>query len=277
MAQRRGGVGNKLKLHEGERVINTLVDSNQGTLLLFSNKGKFYNYPLTKFMPNTVVNLHDIIITNEDEQITSITSYANIKNTPYILFTTKQGLVKKSLLEEYQVKKASGAIGIKLKDNDEIVSISFINIEQLGILTKTGNFVIINTEDIRAIGKIASGIKGIALNPGDEVVAARPINKEKEIVTITAKGIVSRSLSSEFRLTGRGSKGTKIQKIAENDYMSDFICINDSNEEGLIFSKKSLIKIAINSIPLTNRGATGVKGIKIKDDDRVIKLELNKS
>lgn len=277
IAQRRGGVGSKLKLHEGEYVINTLVDSNQGTLMLFSNKGKFYNYPLTKFIPNTVVNLHDIIITEDNEQITSITSYANIKNTPYIIFTTKQGLVKKSLLEDYQVKKASGAIGIKLKENDEIISISFMNIEQLGILTKTGNFVIINTEDMRVVGKIASGVKGVALSSNDEVVAAHPINKEKELLTITVKGQSSRTSVTDFHITGRGTKGVKVQKINENDFMCDFVVTSNINEEVLIFSKKSSLKIPINSVPLTARGAAGVKGIKIKDDDKVVRIELNKS
>ena len=275
VTQRRGGVGTKFKLHAGEYVTHTVCDSNQGTLIFFSNTGKFYCCPMSKFSPNTVVNIHDIIMMGETESITTITSYTNSSDYKHILFVTKSGMIKKSLLEEYKVKKASGAQGIKLKDDDEVLNISFINSEPIGILTKTGNFVIINTEDVRPVGKVALGVKGLTLNDGDEVVAANAIMGD-EIISISKMGKTSRSSVDDFRTTGRGTKGVKIQKLANNDYMRDFICATGNEKECLIFTKKAMIRIPFDSISKTNRGAAGVTGVNVTNGDEVVKIAIEK-
>lgn len=268
MMTRRNTVGSKIKLASGEYIIKSIAETNLGHIMLFSNKGKFFDIGLQDITNQSMISAYDFLKLSPDEKITEIISYRDTSSYKYIIFITKQGIIKKSLLSEYEVKRSTGAQGIKLKDNDEIVSTLFTNNEKIGIVTKNGQFIIFGHEEIRAIGKIAAGVKGIELREGDEVVSARLIsNNVQEIISITKNGVANRVPINEFNISQRGGKGVKIQKLEEDNVCSFIPVINE--KEVSIASKTSLVKIPVNSIPKTARGSKGVKTIKLTDTNEV--------
>lgn len=272
IVQRRGGVGSKIKLNSGECVIDTITDTNIGTLMLFSNKGRYYSYPMSELNIKGARSIYDMVKLQDGEQITNIMSFAKAKSYKYIVFVTKDGMLKKSLLEEYKAKKSLGAQGIKLKDGDEIVSICFMNDERLGILTKFGQFAIINTKDVNPIGKVAMGVRGMKLNDGDCVCCARPVYDDvKSIVSVSSCGMASKTPIGDCPTSNRDVKGYKLQKLGDNDTMCGFVGISGKTE--LTFTTSSaVLKMDSNAIAETGRGAIGVKGMKVKDGDRVLDI-----
>ena len=191
----------------------------------------------------------------------------------YIIFITKKGIIKKSLLNEYNIKRSGGARAIELGEDDEIVSILFTNEEPCGILTAEGNLLLMQTKDIRAIGRIAKGIKGIKLNDNDYVVSARPIpNSTKEIMSISSLGLSKKTDITEFTYTSKNTKGKKIQKIIDYDFMVDFIPIINEKEI-LIVSSSAQLKVSLDEITNLSRGAQGSKTIKLKNNEKVISLQ----
>lgn len=275
MTQKRNSVGSKLKLEEGEYVIETISDSNLGSLMLFSDKGRYYNYEL-KDLSIGKTTCYSILQLGEGEHITNLTTYSKAKSLNYIVFVTKDGLIKKSLLEEYKARKITGAQGIKLKDGDEVVSISFVNEEPIGILSKKGQFVIITTKDIRPIGRIASGVRGIKLGEDDYAVCAMPIVNCKDIITISKNGMISRTDRKEFSLSSRDTKGAKIQKLGEDDEMRSF-CLWNGEEEILVASTGNALRFPISTIPTTGRGAQGVRALKLGENNKVINAMILKN
>ena len=275
MTQKRNSVGSKLKLEEGEYVVETISDSNLGSLMLFSDRGRYYNYEL-KDLSIGKTTCWSILQLGEGEHITNLTTYSKAKDLSYIVFVTKDGLVKKSLLEDYKARKVTGAQGIKLKEGDEVVSISFVNEEPIGILSKKGQFVIITTKDIRPIGRIATGVKGIKLGENDYAVYAMPITDCKDIITVSKNGMISRTDRKEFSLSGRDTKGTKIQKLGEDDEMRSF-CLWNGEEEILVASTGNALRFPVSAIPTTGRGAQGVRALKLGENNKVINAMILKN
>lgn len=267
--QKRAGLGNKIKLSKDEYVISSCKCETIDTVLLFTKKGLFYHYPVASFPLEEKIYLEDI----GNDSVCAIAGFN--KNTPkHIIFFTKNSIIKKSLLSEYQVKRGNGAKALNLTDGDEIASICFCDDEDVGILTKKGFFIRTSSSDIRAIGRIAAGVKGIKLASGDEVVAGRVIPKDvKSIITVSEDGYVNRTPLNEFSISGRTTKGLCAQK--SSTALVDFITINDEKEI-IIATNNSCIKFELSSVPATlTRAARGVIGIKIKDNDKVIRILKN--
>ncbi len=271
--QKKGGVGNKLKLEKGEYIISNKVGDNTDMVLFFSNKGNFYHAKMNEFPVGEKIHISTLISIHSYEEICATTILSKNNNKEYIVFITKQGLIKKSQLSEYNIKRSGGARAIELNENDEIISVLFINDEPISILTAEGNLLLTQTKDIRSIGRISKGIKGIKLNETDKVISARIISPNpQEIVSITKNGLSKRTSFNELSYTGKNTKGKKVQKIIEGDLMSDFLLLNNEKDI-LVVSSSAQLKIAVNEISISSRGAQGSKTIKLKDNDRVISLQ----
>ena len=271
--QKKGGVGNKLKLEKGEYIISNKVGDNTDIVLFFSNKGNFYHAKMNERPVGEKIHISTLISIHSYEEICATTILSKNNNKEYIIFITKQGIIKKSQLSEYNTKRSGGARAIELNENDEIVSVLFTNEEPISILTAEGNLLLTQTKDIRSIGRISKGIKGIKLNETDKVISARivPFNPQ-EIISITKNGLSKRTSFNEFSYTGKNTKGRKVQKIIEGDLMSDFLVLNNEKDI-LVVSSSTQLKIAINEISISSRGAQGSKTIKLKDNDKVISLQ----
>lgn len=271
--QKKGGVGTKFKLEKGEYVVSNRVGDNTDTVLFFSNRGNFYHLKMSELPVGEKIHTSGLISIHSYEEIRAATILSKKSDKKYIIFITKKGIIKKSLLNEYNIKRSGGARAIELGEDDEIVSILFTNEEPCGILTAEGNLLLTQTKDIRAIGRIAKGIKGIKLNDNDYVVSARPIpNSTKEIMSISSLGLSKKTDITEFTYTTKNTKGKKIQKTIDYDFMVDFIPIINEKEI-LIVSSNAQLKVSLDEITNLSRGAQGSKTIKLKNNEKVISLQ----
>lgn len=271
--QKKGGVGTKFKLEKGEYVVSNRVGDNTDIVLFFSNRGNFYHLKMSELPVGEKIHTSGLISIHSYEEIRAATILSKKSEKKYIIFITKKGIMKKSLISEYNIKRSGGARAIELGEDDEIVSILFTNEEPCGILTAEGNLLLTQTKDIRAIGRIAKGIKGIKLNDNDYVVSARSIpNSTKEIMSISGLGLSKKTDITEFTYTGKNTKGKKIQKIIDYDFMVDFIPIIDEKEI-LIVSSSAQLKVSLDEITNLSRGAQGSKTIKLKNNEKVISLQ----
>lgn len=271
--QKKGGVGTKFKLEKGEYVVSNRVGDNTDTVLFFSNRGNFYHLKMNELPVGEKIHTSGLISIHSYEEIRAATILSKKSEKKYIIFITKKGIIKKSLISEYNIKRSGGARAIELGEDDEIVSILFTNEEPCGILTAEGNLLLTQTKDIRTIGRIAKGIRGVKLNDNDYVVSARSIpNSTKEIMSISGLGLSKKTDITEFTYTGKNTKGKKIQKIINADFMVDFIPIT-TEKEILVVSSGAQLKVSLDEITNLSRGAQGSKTIKLKNNEKVISLQ----
>lgn len=276
ITQKRGGKGIKAKLPQGEYIVNSISEVNSNMLLLFSNKGKAYNILLNNLELNTPTYPETLFKMDVDEYICNICSYDKTDSNEYIIFTTKFGMVKKSKLSEYKMKKSNGIIAIKLKENDSIVSIGFTSNDTLGILTSNGNFVRIETDTINPTGRVSMGVTGIKLSGNDEVVCACLIpNDTKTILSISMAGLAKQTDISEFPITSRAIKGSSIQKLKDNDSMSYFLPIDNSKNELIVISTNGNIKIPLSQISCCGRHTVGTQAKKLSENEKIKSLITN--
>lgn len=270
--QKRGGVGSKLKMDKGEYIISTLsVDTNE-TILFFTHDGDFYSYKASNLPIGEKVSIETLITLKNWQKVRAISSIKEKNNNDFILFITKNGYIKKSEFSEYNTNRAIGIRAIALDDGDEITNVLFTNKEKVGIVTECGNFVVVRTDDIRPIGRIAKGVKAIKLNEDDHVIKAHLIpSTSKEIVSISGAGLCKRTDIKEFSTQSKNTKGSKIQKVIDGDWIADFIPVSTESEL-LIAATNSCIKISLQEVPLLSRGTQGNKTIKLTSTENVVGL-----
>lgn len=255
--QRRNGIGQKFKLDKDEFIVDNLIGQNTDTILFFNNKGNYYHTKLGVF---NIGEKQYLSAYGLNDDITTAVLLNPQNKDKFITFITKNGIVKKSSLKDYNLKRNNGAQAIKLDSGDEIISTLILENERIGILSHMGQFIIIESKDIRPIGRIARGIIGMKLGAGDYVQSARVIPAAaKEVFSISFDGYGKLTSLSEFNVTNTNTKGTKIQRA---DNMCDFIPLS-STSDILINSTTTQIRIAYNDVPKLSRGAQGTKLIKL--------------
>ena len=259
-SQKRNGIGTKFKLEKDEFIVDNLVGENTDTILFFTKTGMYYHINMGVFNIGEKQYLSNFGMA---DNITAAALY-NTKNIDkYIVFVTKRGILKKSKLSEYNLKRNVGAQALKLDDGDEIVSILFINDEQIGILSREGQFIRIQSTPIKSLGRVTRGVIGIKLNASDYVVSAHAIKPNTQyIFSITSDGYGKMTSIKEFSITGTNTKGVKIQK---SDALCDFATITNIADI-LVNSNTTQIRIKYQDIPIISRGTQGVKLIKLTDN-----------
>ena len=263
-SQRRNGVGTKFKLEPEEFVVDNLVGENTDTILFFTKKGMYYHLNLGVFNIGEKQYLSNFNISGD---ITAAALVNKKEIDGNIIFITKKGLLKKSKLSEYNLKRSTGAQALKLDDGDEIISILFTTDERVGILSREGQFIMIESKPIRTLGRLTRGIIGIKLSPSDYVVSARVIPKmTKYLFSINSEGNGKNTFIDEFNITSTNTKGVKIQK---SDALCDFIPVID-NSDILINSSNAQIRIKHDDIPILSRGTQGVRLMRLTATNDII-------
>ena len=272
--QKRGGVGNKLKMEKGEYIISTLSVETNETILLFTNDGDFYSYNGANLPIGEKIHIESLINLKNHQKVKAIASINEKNNNNFILFITKNGYIKKTEFSEYNTNRSIGIRAITLDKDDEIINVLFTNKDKIGIATEFGNFIIIETKDIRPIGRVTRGIKAIKLNDGDLVAQTHLIPPStKAILSITNSGFCKSTKITEFSVQGKNTKGSKIQKLIEGDLIADFAPIINEKEM-LVAATSSCIKILVDDIPSSSKNTQGNKTIKLSSNDLVIGLSL---
>lgn len=271
--QSRGSVGHKIKLDKGEFIVNSLNAENIDNILLFTNFGNFFTIKVTDIPLEEKIYLGNYINLKEDEEVLTGLSLNKNKLKENLIFVTKKGIVKKTSLEEYNSRKQIGVKAIELEEGDKLISVLLVNNEKLGLLTKEGNFLMFNPDEIRQTGRVTKGVKGIKLQEGDSVVSAHLINKTvREFASITKKGYTKRTNKKEFSYGSRYTKGKRIQNLKEeDDYLVDFLPIERDNKIMIVTSNTQL-KIDLDSIPLIGKDTYGAKATKLSQNSRIVKL-----
>lgn len=260
--QRRGGKGVKTK----DEIISDVIKTNTvDTLMFFTTKGKMYRTIADNIPTGTNitkgVSVNSLIKLDRNEKVIAITSLHRKSTPKYVIFVTKNGMVKKSYLEEYtKTNRNTGIAALNVKENDEVVRIIFQDEEDMILLTKNGMSIKFATKEINPVGRAAMGVKGIKLSEDDEIVAALPIHKTSDTVAIfTENGLGKKVSLEDFPLQGRGGKGTICSK---SSIIKGLMISNEDNI--LICGNKSSICISAKDIPLLSKISQG--NILLKDN-----------
>ena len=189
------------------------------------------------------------------------------------MFVTKNGLFKKTLLEEYiQTKRSTGIAAINLKEGDSIANIELMNEEDMIIITKKGQSIHFETKDIAAIGRVTSGVKAVKLIEGDEVIAGLPIrDTNAQIAVFSANGYAKKTKIEEIPVQGRAGKGLAIYKL--NQESGDLVgAAHVIDEDNILLLGKKSICISATEIPSLGRVASGNIMIKDSQINSIVKL-----
>jgi DNA gyrase subunit A len=270
MKQRRGGKGSKVKLADNEIILKTINDDNFSSLLVFSNFGKMYTLSIDELPVNAKVNIAQLFEFEKGEKPTTITSLCRKNKVKYFTFITKNGMIKKTSAEEYNLKKTKATKAINLKEGDEVVSVHFMNEEKIGILTFNGNCVIINTDDVNEVGRVTQGVRAIKLSDGDRVIASHIINGNY-LATISANGLIKKTDIEEFPVCTRGTKGKKISKVRDEDRIINFLTFKEDCDI-IIISNKGLLKTNTSEIKVQSRESTGLKAMSLPENAEIVDL-----
>ena len=231
--------------------------------MLFTSKGKMYRLLVDNVPAGTNaskgVNISSLLNIEPDEKVIAMTSLNRKTDAEYVVFVTKQGLIKKTALEEYKsVKRNTGIAAIKLKEGDSIANVTFLKDEEIIVITKEGMSIHFTTADINPIGRATSGVKSIKLDDGDEVLIGLPIHKKTDnVAIITTKGLGKKVALEEFPLQGRGGKGVYAHKPSEMTGKIAGAAMVDNEDNILVVGKPNSICISAEDMPTTGRAAAG--------------------
>ena len=266
--QKRGGVGNKLKLNGGEYVIATESCETIDTISFYSNCGKYYTYCAKDLPILEKLSLESIFKIEENEFINNMSVIS--QDNKFIAFITKKGLIKKSNLSDYR-SKANGVKAIELMPDDEIRSTLILKNEKIGILTEKGYFLICETDDISPIGRVARGRKCISLGENDFVRQAAIIPEgTNEILFVTNTGYVKKINKNLIPIQGLNTKGKKVYKTEDGELMAGFLVAD--NNEVIVNTTNTMVKLNLNDIPSLSLSAKGVISVKLNKNQKVIGL-----
>lgn len=248
-------------------VLDAIKTNTVDTVMFFTSKGKMFRCLADDIPTGTNVSrgalVSDLVKLDKDEKVMAVTTLHRSSTPKYIIFITKNGMIKKSYLEEYmKTNRNSGIAALKLKEGDEVVNIIFQDEEELVLITKNGMSIRFSTKDINPIGRISQGVIGIKLSEGDEVIAGMPVHKLTDYVAIfSSDGLGKKVNLNEFVIQGRGGKGNIVskEKVVGAAMISD-------EDNILISGNASSVCISAKDVPLLGRIAAGnimIKGNRI--------------
>ena len=278
--QNRGGVGVKGMSTNDEDFVEYLLNlSTHDYILIFTNKGKVYRlkgYEIPEFSRQSkglpIINLLPV---EKDEKISNIIKL-NVENKEkYLILATKQGLIKRTNLEEFDSIRSTGKICIKLKDNDELIGVKKTNGDSNILLaSSTGRMNVFNENEIRVMGRTASGVKGINLGEAS-CVSMENVEDSDNILIVTENGYGKKTLISEYRKTKRGSKGVKALNITEkNGNIASIKKVKDDNDLMIITNQGIIIRLPLDQVSQLGRVTQGTRLINLKENQKVSSVSL---
>lgn len=257
--QKKGGKGLK---SADDVILDTIKTNTLDTLMYFTNKGKMYRTLVSAVPSEKAAAVSNIVKLEPNEKVMAISSLHRTSIPKHIVFVTKGGMIKKSLLEEYtKTNRNTGVAAIKLKEGDELVDILFMDDEDVIIISKNGMAIRFSIKDIGASGKNTLGVIGMKLTEGDSVVSVVPVHKDSDtLATFTASGLGKKMDLSNFMNQSRGGKGLIIYPKNEEEVIGAAMVSDD--DMILLNGMKTNICFSAKDIPLMSRSTKGNMMIK---------------
>ncbi len=274
--QNKGGVGIKgMSTNDDDFVEILKSGTTHNHVLFFTNKGKVYRikgYEIPEYSRQSkglpIINLLPI---EKDEKINNILLDNGDKNNKYLVVTTKNGLIKRTSVDEFENIRKNGKIAITLKENDEVLSVHFTNgNDDVVIAANNGRMIRFNESEIRVMGRTASGVKGIELSENCFCVGAEIAKEGQDVLVVTEKGYGKRTDINEYRLTHRGSKGVKTLSITEkNGTIVAFKTVTEDKDLMIITDQGIVIRISLDKVSKMSRVTQGVRLMNLRDGQKV--------
>lgn len=282
-SQRRGGKGiTGISTREEDFVKQIFTTSTHDTVLFFSNKGKLYRlrgYEIPEAgrtaKGTAIVNLLSL---DAGEKISAIIPISNFEDGKYLLMATRNGLIKKTALQEYNSTRKTGLLAITLKDDDELIDVRLTDGEDNVVLvTSKGMCITFDEKDVRPVGRSAQGVLGIRLDEDDFVIGMESIladNKKATLLAITENGFGKRTELDEYRVQNRGGKGVITYKITPKT--GNIVGIRVTNEDDdamLITNSGTIIRIKVKDVSILGRATQGVTLMRTSENEKVVSIE----
>ncbi|WP_394581551.1 DNA gyrase subunit A [Cytobacillus firmus] len=272
-AQKRGGRGIQgMGTNEDDFVEHLITTSTHDTILFFTNKGKVYRakgYEIPEFNRTAkgipIINLLGV---DKDEWVNAIIPVEEFADDWFLFFTTKQGISKRSPLSSFANIRNNGLIALNLREDDELISVRLTDgSKEIIIGTSHGMLIRFPEEDVRSMGRTATGVKGINLSSGDEVVGMEVLEDDSQVLIVTKNGYGKRTPAEEYRVQGRGGKGIKTCNITDkNGSLVSMKAVTGEEDVMLITTGGVLIRMAVSDISTMGRNTQGVRLIRINEE-----------
>ena len=279
-SQNRGGVGIKGMTTNDEDFVEHMINlSTHDYILFFTDKGKVYRlkgYEIPEFSRQSkgipIVNLLQV---EKDERVNAVIQINREEECKYLLFATEGGVVKKTLISEFANIRNSGKICISLRDNDKLIDVKKTTGNDLVLLgSDSGRMVKFNENEIRVMGRTASGVRGISLD-GSKCICSEIVKEDDTILLVTEKGYGKQTKVSEYRQTRRGSKGVKAMNITDKNGSLVSVKIVQDNQELVIMTNSGMtMRMPLDQISLLGRVTQGLRLINLKDNQKVSTISL---
>jgi DNA gyrase subunit A len=275
--QQRGGRGvTGMDMKDGDFIEHLFVCSSHDYLLFFSNRGKVYRskvYELPEASRTAKGRaLVNILPLRERERIQAVLSTRDFSETEYLVFATRRGTVKKTALEAYNTPiKADGIIAINIRDDDELLAVRAVDVEdEVIMVSRAGLTVRFAESDVRAMGRDTTGVRGMDVGHGGQVIAMDIARDDMDLLVVTENGYGKRTQIGEYRKTNRGAKGVKTIGLTERKGALAGALVVREHQELLFISVGGMIqRTSAAGISRQGRAATGVRVMNLKEDDLV--------
>ncbi|MGO4585052.1 DNA gyrase subunit A [Arthrobacter sp. 2RAF6] len=283
-SQQRGGKGVKGAQLRGDDVVeHFFVTTTHHWLLFFTNLGRVYRakaYELAEAGRDAKgQHVANLLAFQPDEHIAQVLDLRDYEQAPYLVLATKNGLVKKTRLEDYDTNRTAGVIAINLRDEDELVSAQLVSeTDDLLLVSRKGQSIRFTATDeaLRPMGRATSGVTGMKFREDDELLAADVVQDGSFVFVVTEGGYAKRTAVEEYRLQGRGGLGIKVAKLQEErgDLVGALI-VNEEDEVLVVMEGGKIVRSAVAGVPAKGRDTMGVIFAKPDKNDRIIEVARN--
>ncbi|SEC31264.1 DNA gyrase subunit A [Paenibacillus sp. GP183] len=277
--QKRGGRGVVgMDTKDNDFVEHLFVTNTHHYLMFFTNKGKVYRLKayeipdLSRTARGTpIINLIQI---EQGEIVNAVIPVESFESEQYLFFATTQGIVKKTPINDYSNIRKGGLIAIHLREDDDLIGVKLTDGNKAIIMgTKLGMSIHFPEQDVRSMGRSATGVKGISLVEDDAVIDMDVVAEHNSVLIVTSKGFGKRTLVSEYRIQSRGGKGIKTLNVtAKNGPVVGLKIVDDEEDLMIITALGTVIRTSMSGISMMGRNTQGVRLINIRDDDEVATL-----
>jgi DNA gyrase subunit A len=268
-----------MKTKEEDIIVDSFITSTHDYIMFFTNFGKAFwlkGYKIPEggrhSKGKAIINLLPRL--DEGEMVQTAIPIPVFDNDHYLVFSTKEGIIKKTVLSAYQHIRVNGVRAVRLEEGDELIGTRLSDGDQTIMLaTAHGQACRFNEQEVRPMGRVTRGVIGIRMNKGDEVVSMAVVGEEGDLLTITENGFGKRTAIAEYRKTHRGSKG--VRTIITNERNGNVIFVREASDEDeiMLTSREGMVvRIPVKGIRKQGRNTMGVRVMRMNERDTVVSV-----